>query len=117
MSLEVCNLDEPFRRYHVFTEDWSTAGRTHSAGQKRNWLRSAFTRTHPDNCAVQTGRQWTMVDPENHITADHIAYTVDPSSANKKPTYAVSTILGPFHLNRLVEDLGHYKYSFLASIE
>ncbi|CAA7022806.1 unnamed protein product [Microthlaspi erraticum] len=50
-------------------------------------------------------------------TADHIPCTVDPSSANKKPTYAVSTILGPFHLNRLVEDLGHYKYSFLASLE
>ncbi|CAA7035247.1 unnamed protein product [Microthlaspi erraticum] len=45
MPLEVCNLDKPFRRYHVCTEDWSTAGRTHSAGQEGNWLRSAFTRT------------------------------------------------------------------------
>ncbi|CAA7025555.1 unnamed protein product [Microthlaspi erraticum] len=30
MPLEVCNLDKPFRRYHVCTEDWLTAGRTHS---------------------------------------------------------------------------------------
>ncbi|CAA7049617.1 unnamed protein product [Microthlaspi erraticum] len=32
-------------------------------------------------------------------TADHNHSTVDPSSANKKPSYAVWTILGPFHLN------------------
>ncbi|CAA7051221.1 unnamed protein product [Microthlaspi erraticum] len=47
MPLEVCNLDKPFRRYHVCTEDWSTAGRTHSAGQEGYWLRSAFSRTDP----------------------------------------------------------------------
>ncbi|CAA7026200.1 unnamed protein product [Microthlaspi erraticum] len=47
MPLEVCNLDKPFRRYHVCTEDWSTAGRTHSAGQEGIWLRSAFSRTDP----------------------------------------------------------------------
>ncbi|CAA7029854.1 unnamed protein product [Microthlaspi erraticum] len=47
MPLELCNLDKPFRRYHVCTEDWLTAGRTHSAGQEGNWLRSAFSRTDP----------------------------------------------------------------------
>ncbi|CAA7040393.1 unnamed protein product [Microthlaspi erraticum] len=52
MPLEVCNLDKPFRRYHVCTEDWSTAGRTHSAGQEGNWLRSAFTRTDPQSTNI-----------------------------------------------------------------
>ncbi|CAA7038763.1 unnamed protein product [Microthlaspi erraticum] len=55
MPLEVCNLDKPFRRYHVCTEDWSTAGRTHSAGQERNLLRSAFTRTDPHDHTVRSG--------------------------------------------------------------
>ncbi|CAA7051437.1 unnamed protein product [Microthlaspi erraticum] len=115
MPLEVCNL-ESIRRYHVCTEDWLTAGRTHSAGQEGNWLRSAFSRTiRPHDRTVRAGRQWTTIDREHHITAptaDHIPYTVDPISANKKPTYAVLTILSPINLNRLVEDLGHYKYSF-----
>ncbi|CAA7053173.1 unnamed protein product [Microthlaspi erraticum] len=71
MPLEVCNLDEQFRRYHVCTEDWSTAGRTHSAGQEGNWLRSAFSRTiRPHDRTVRAGRQWTTIDREHHITAD-----------------------------------------------
>ncbi|CAA7028441.1 unnamed protein product [Microthlaspi erraticum] len=71
MPLEVCNLDKPFRRYHVCTEDWSTAGRTHSAGQEGNWLRSAFSRTDPAARPHRpTGRQWTTIDRDHHITAD-----------------------------------------------
>ncbi|CAA7028472.1 unnamed protein product [Microthlaspi erraticum] len=108
MPLEVCNLDAPFRRYHVCTEDWLTAGRTHSAGQEGNWLRSAFSRTDPPHDrTIRPGRQWTTIDRDHHITADpdgdHIPCTVDPMSANKKPTYAVLTILSPINLNRLVK--------------
>ncbi|CAA7025558.1 unnamed protein product [Microthlaspi erraticum] len=110
MPLEVCNLDKPFRRYHVCTEDWLTAGRTHSAGQEGNWLRSAFSRTiRPHDHTVRPGRQWTTIDRDHHITADQTVRpgkqrtALDPISANKKPTYAVLTILSPINLNRLVK--------------
>ncbi|CAA7051128.1 unnamed protein product [Microthlaspi erraticum] len=109
MPLEVCNLDEPFRRYHVCTEDWSTAGRTHSAGQEGNWLRSAFSRTDPTARPHRPSRE--AMDHDRPRTSHHgrprrpttIPCTVDPISANKKPTYAVLTILSPINLNRLVK--------------
>ncbi|CAA7028468.1 unnamed protein product [Microthlaspi erraticum] len=109
MPLEVCNLDAPFRRYHVCTEDWLTAGRTHSAGQEGNWLRSAFSRTDPaarphrPSPGGNGPRSTENITSRPTPTADHIPCTVDPMSANKKPTYAVLTILSPINLNRLVK--------------
>ncbi|CAA7041308.1 unnamed protein product [Microthlaspi erraticum] len=122
MPLEVCNLDKPFRRYHVCTEDWSTAGRTHSAGQEGNWLRSAFSRTDPAARPHRPTREAMDHDrPNHHITADpdgrpHPLHG-RPELREQEAHLCSLTILSPFHLNRLVEDLGHYKYSFLASLE
>ncbi|CAA7046872.1 unnamed protein product [Microthlaspi erraticum] len=62
----------------------------------------------PHDRTVRPGRQWTTIDRDHHITADQTVRPgkhdrVDPISANKKPTYAVLTILSPINLNRLVK--------------
>ncbi|CAA7043364.1 unnamed protein product [Microthlaspi erraticum] len=51
-------------------QDRQMTGRTHSAGQESNWLRSAFTRTDPHARIGRPGRKWTTVDPEYHLKAD-----------------------------------------------
>ncbi|CAA7022278.1 unnamed protein product [Microthlaspi erraticum] len=63
-----------------------------------------FARPSPGR--IRPGRQWTTIDrditsrPTDRATREH---RVDPISANKKPTYAVLTILSPINLNRLVK--------------
>ncbi|CAA7022807.1 unnamed protein product [Microthlaspi erraticum] len=93
-------------------------GRTGRESASLGHLQDQYGRTNaPSEPGGNGTRSTENITSRPTPTADHIPCTVDPSSANKKPTYAVSTILGPFHLNRLVEDLGHYIYSFLASLE
>ncbi|CAA7040177.1 unnamed protein product [Microthlaspi erraticum] len=99
MPLEVCNLDEAFRRYHVCTEDWlQPAERTRPDRKGIGFARPSPGPIRPHDRTVRAGRQWTTIDREHHITADPDGRpqpSVDPSSANKKPTYAVLTILSP----------------------
>ncbi|CAA7014487.1 unnamed protein product [Microthlaspi erraticum] len=84
----VCNLDKPFRRY-VCTEDWSTAGRTHSAGQEGNWLRSAFTRTDPHDHTVQPGKHCPVVDQYlPHVPCSRPSATIDPGSNELRLTHS-----------------------------
>ncbi|CAA7015015.1 unnamed protein product [Microthlaspi erraticum] len=78
MPLEVCNLDKPFRRYHVCTEDWLTAGRTHSAGQEGNWLRSAFSRTDPTARPHRPSRE--AMDHDRPRTSHHGRPRRDPGN-------------------------------------
>ncbi|CAA7014639.1 unnamed protein product [Microthlaspi erraticum] len=117
MPLEVCNLDEQFRRYHVCTEDWLTAGRTHSAGQEGNWLRSAFSRTDrttPSEPGGNGPRSTENITSRPTPTADQ---THGRPDLREQEAHLCSFDFQPVNLNRLVEDLGHYKYSFLASLE
>ncbi|CAA7030409.1 unnamed protein product [Microthlaspi erraticum] len=92
---------------------------SHAANRAQRSIRGAMTRARPipRHAIKASGRTHRSTrkakdhgrprssphDQDHYITADHIPYTVDPMSANKKPTYAVLTILSPINLNRIVK--------------
>ncbi|CAA7048969.1 unnamed protein product [Microthlaspi erraticum] len=110
---------------------------SHAADRAQQSIREAMDRTRPvpQHAIKASGRTHRSTrkakdydrprssrhDQDHHIMADpdgrpHPLHG-RPELREQEAHLCSLTILGPSYLNRLVEDLGHYKYSFLASLE
>ncbi|CAA7051432.1 unnamed protein product [Microthlaspi erraticum] len=122
MPLEVCNLESSLGDItFVLKTGPQPAERTRPDRKGIGFARPSPGPIRPHDRTVRAGRQWTTIDREHHITADpdgrpHPLHG-RPELREQEAHLCSFDYSGPFHLNRLVEDLGHYKYSFLASLE
>ncbi|CAA7052679.1 unnamed protein product [Microthlaspi erraticum] len=104
MPLEVCNLDSRLGDITFVLKTGNTLGRTGRELASLGLLQDRSGRTTaPSEPGGNGPRSTENITSRPTPTADQIPCTVDPISANKKPTYAVLTILSPINLNRLVK--------------
>ncbi|CAA7017806.1 unnamed protein product [Microthlaspi erraticum] len=87
MPLEVCNLDKPFRRYHVCTEDWSTAGRRTRPDRK-----IGFARPSPGPTRTTTPFNPGSIVPRStnlpHVPCSRPSAAIDPGSNEPRSTHS-----------------------------